>query len=149
LTVPPVDPLITRYLQAQWQENLSIQVTWEVADLPQFQQRLQQDPPHLCILAGFAQVPDPGDLVTADWARTYTRWASEAYGALLEKARQVLDQGERLELLRQADQILIREAAIVPLFYGRQHVLVKPWVSSFPISPLNHWYCKDTILEPH
>jgi ABC-type oligopeptide transport system substrate-binding subunit/DNA-binding SARP family transcriptional activator len=149
LTVPPIDPLITQYLQAQWQENLGIQVTWKVADWPQFQERLQQAPPHMYILAGFASEPDPGGFVAADFVREGTRWANEAYGSLIEKARQVLDQGERLALLRKADQVLVREAPIVPLFYGRQHVLVKPWVSTFPISPLNRWYCKDTILEPH
>jgi ABC-type oligopeptide transport system substrate-binding subunit len=149
LTVPPIDPLITQYLQAQWKENLGIQVAWEVADWLPFKERLQQDPPHLYILASFASKPDPGGFAAADFVREGTRWVNEAHGALLERARRVLDQGERLELLRQADQILVREAPIVPLFYGRQHVLVKPWVSSFPISALNRWYCKDAILEPH
>jgi len=43
----------------------------------------------------------------------------------------------------------VHEAPILPLFYGRQHLLVKPWVSSFPISALNGWYWKDTVIEPH
>ena len=149
LTVPPVDPLITQYLQAQWQENLRIQVAWEVADWLPFQKRLQEDPPHLYISALLAGAPDPSGFVAANHVREGTRWANEAHEALLEKARRMLDQGERLDLLRQADQILVREAPIVPLIYGRQHVLVKPWVRSFPISALNRWYCKDAVIEPH
>jgi oligopeptide transport system substrate-binding protein len=149
LTVPPIDPLITQHLQAGWQENLGIRVAWEVADWPPFQRRLQGDPPQLYILAAFATLPDPSDLTGADYIRECTRWENQAHAELVEGARHVLDQGARLDLLRQADQILAHEAPVVPLFYGRQHLLVKPWVRSFPISTLNRWQLKDVILEPH
>ncbi len=149
LSVPPIDPLITRHLQAQWQENLGIQVTWDLADWPPFQRRLQQAPPHLYLLARFATWPDPSFFLAPHNERHRTRWASPAYEELVEKAKHALDQEARLGLLRQADRLLVHEAAIVPLFYGRQHLLVKPWASSFPISALNRWYWKDTVIEPH
>jgi oligopeptide transport system substrate-binding protein len=149
LSVPPIDPLVTQYLQAQWQENLGIKVAWEVADWPPFQRRMQKDPPHLYLLARFADWPDPSYFLPPRNEHHRNRWASQGYEELVEHARQVLDQETRLELLRQADQVLMHEAPIVPLFYGRQHILVKPWVSSFPISALNRWYWKDTVIEPH
>jgi ABC-type transport system substrate-binding protein/DNA-binding SARP family transcriptional activator len=149
LSVPPIDPLVTQHLQAQWHENLGIEVAWEVADWPPFQRRLQQDPPHLYLLARFADWPDPSYFLPPHSERHRTRWVGQAYEDLVEGARRALDQDARIELLRQADQILMQEAPMVPLFYGRQHMLVKPWVSSFPISALNRWYWKDTIIEPH
>ncbi|MGC9333427.1 MAG: ABC transporter substrate-binding protein [Anaerolineae bacterium] len=149
LSVPPIDPLIPQYLQAQWQENLGIHVAWDVVDWLPFRQRFQQDPPPMYLLASFADWPDPSGFLETSIERRRTRWMDPAYEALVERARQVLDQGLRVELLCQADQILVQEASIVPLFYGRQHMLVKPWVSRFPISALNHFYCKDTVIEPH
>lgn len=149
LSVPPIDPLITEYLQTQWRETLGIQVAWDVADWPPFRRRLQQDPPHLYILARFADWPDPSYFLPPRNERPRNRWVSQAYEDLVEQARQALDQEARIELLRRADQILVHEAPILPLFYGRQHLLVKPWVSSFPISALNGWYWKDTVIEPH
>lgn len=149
LTVPPIDPLITQYLQRQWREALGIDVVWKVADWPAFSRRLQHDPPHLFILARFASLPDPGDFLDPEQLREDTGWASPDHGALAEQAGRVVDQQARLGLLRQADQILMHEAPIVPLFYGRQHLLVKPWVRRFPISALNRWYWQDTVLEPH
>jgi ABC-type oligopeptide transport system substrate-binding subunit/DNA-binding SARP family transcriptional activator len=149
LSVPPIDPLLPQYLQAQWQENLGIEVVWHVADWPPFRRRLQEDPPHLYLLAGFAAWPDPSSFLEPHVERERTRWASQAYEERVERARHTLDQQVRIEFLRQADEILVQEAPIVPLHYGRQHILVKPWVSSFPISALNHWYWKDTVLEPH
>jgi ABC-type transport system substrate-binding protein/DNA-binding SARP family transcriptional activator len=149
LSVPPIDPLITEYLQTQWHENLGIQVAWDVADWPPFSRQLEQDPPHLYILARFADWPDPSYFLPARNERRRNRWASQAYEDLVEQARQVLDQETRIELLHRADRILVQEAPILPLFYGRQHLLVKPWVSSFPVSALNGWYWKDTVIEPH
>jgi ABC-type transport system substrate-binding protein/DNA-binding SARP family transcriptional activator len=150
LSVPPVDPLITQYLQAQWQENLGIEIAWAVADWPLFRRRLQQDPPHLYILATFASSPDPsGFFENMIFERTRTRWADQVYEELVDRARHVLDQEARVELLRQADRVMVHEAPIIPLFYGRQHLLIKPWISNFPISALNIWFWKDTVIEPH
>jgi ABC-type transport system substrate-binding protein/DNA-binding SARP family transcriptional activator len=149
LSVPPIDPLIPQYLQAQWQENLGVQVAWEVADWPPFRQRLEQDPPHMYLLASVADWPDPSGFLPPHLELARTRWQSRSYEELVERARHTLEQEARLELLCRADQIVVQQAPIVPLFYGRQHTLVKPWVRSFPISALNHWYCKDVVIEPH
>lgn len=148
LRVPPIDPLITRYLQSQWQDNLGVSTGWNVLHWPPFCRRLQQDPPHLYILAQFADSPDPGIYLAIDDIRD-TRWERPAFEELTEKARHITDQRRRIELLRQADQILLQETPIVPLIYGRQHLLVKPWVSNFATSPLSRWDLRDTIIQPH
>ena len=60
-----------------------------------------------------------------------------------------MDQEQRMTLYRQADQMLVEEAPIIPVGYGRQHLLVKPWVSTFPTSAIRYWFLKDVIIEPH
>ena len=37
----------------------------------------------------------------------------------------------------------------MPLIYSRLHLLVKPWVTHYPIAPLKAWYWKDVVLERH
>jgi ABC-type oligopeptide transport system substrate-binding subunit len=76
-------------------------------------------------------------------------WQNEAYDRLVEGARGVMDQEERMRMYQQADRILIEEAPILPLAYGRFHILVKPWVRRYLTSPLRWWYWKDVIIEPH
>ena len=142
-------PLTPEHLQAQWRENLGIEVAWEVLDWPSFSRRMQEDLPHLHLLGWFADWPDPGNLLEVSPICEHTRWTNQAYRALLQKARRMMNQDERIELLRQADQILVREAAIVPLLYGRWHVLVKPWIRRFRLSALHGWYWQDIIIEPH
>jgi hypothetical protein len=38
---------------------------------------------------------------------------------------------------------------LMPLGYGRHQLLVKPWVSRFPVSPVNWQLWKDVVIEPH
>jgi oligopeptide transport system substrate-binding protein len=150
LSVPPIDPLLTQLLQSQWLENLDIRVSWEVLDWPPFSRRLLEAPPHLFNLARFASWPDPSRILASDNSiQQYTRWENQAYDSLVRQSEKALDQQTRFGFLQKADQLLIEEAAIIPLFYGRQHVLIKPWVRSFPISALNRWFWQDAVIEPH
>ena len=95
-----------------------------------------------------ADYPDPDSFLRV-CIRHRTRWRNEVYDRLVAAARGVMDQGERITLYQQADRILVEEAPIVPLYYGRYHLLLKPWVKKFPTSPMHSWYWKDVILEPH
>jgi ABC-type oligopeptide transport system substrate-binding subunit/DNA-binding SARP family transcriptional activator len=142
-------PLTPEHFQAQWRENLGIEVAWEVLDWPSFSRRMQVDLPHLHLLGWFADWPDPGSFLEVSPICEHTRWVNQGYRALLQEARHAMDQDQRIELLRQADRILVREAAIVPLLYGRWHLLVKPWIRCFRLSPLHGWYWQDIIIEPH
>lgn len=157
---PPVDWLtpsapsvreIDEYLSAQWRENLGIDITWEALDWTRHVDRLQKKPPHLFDAAWSAGYPDPNSFLGVSSFQRYTRWQNEAYDRLVEKAGRVMDQRDRMKLYRQADRILVEDAAIMPLFYWRAHLLVKPWVIKLPTpvvgDPLPLW--KDVIIEPH
>ncbi len=148
LSVTPIDAQVPEFLQDAWQRNLGVGVTWDVADWEPFKRRLAEDPPHAYLLASFPDWPDPAHFAHID-EQVRTRWTNQAYAALLAEANRTRDQKARLELLRAAEEMLMHEAPIVPLFYGRQHLLVQPWVTHFPISPLNRWYLKDTVIEEH
>jgi hypothetical protein len=52
-------------------------------------------------------------------------------------------------MYRQADQILIDEAATIPFGYSNMPVLIKPWLKLRrpSLSILNRW--QNLIIEPH
>ena len=54
-----------------------------------------------------------------------------------------------MAMYRQADRILVEEAPVLPLTYGRFHILVKPWVRRYRTSPLHRSFWKDVVLEAH
>jgi oligopeptide transport system substrate-binding protein len=139
----------TEYLQAQWQENLGVDVTRETLDFETLNDRLRKSFPYARCGGFLANYPDPHNFLQPDWLRNLAEWRIKAYDRLVEKAKRVTDQGERMRLYGQADRMLIEEAAIVPLTYARMHRLIKPWVRKYPISPICWWFWKDVIIEPH
>jgi ABC-type oligopeptide transport system substrate-binding subunit len=67
----------------------------------------------------------------------------------MKEARRIADPEERMRLYGQADRVLVEEAAILPLTYDRLHLLVKPWVTKFPMAQNWLWFLKDVVIEPH
>jgi ABC-type oligopeptide transport system substrate-binding subunit len=100
-------------------------------------------------LAWRSHYPDPDNFLRASNIQSITSWQHEDYDQLLEQARRVADQEGRLNLYRQADQILVKQASIIPLTYMRCHLLVKPRVKNLSITFSKYWSWKDVILEPH
>ena len=92
--------------------------------------------------------PDPDSFLRTSNVQRYIRWRNDAGDRLVEEARQVLDQEERMRLYGQADRMLVEEAVIIPLTHGRIHWLVKPWVKNY-IRSNRESFWKDVIIEPH
>jgi oligopeptide transport system substrate-binding protein len=136
------------YLQAQWRENLGIEITWDTMEWARYLDRLYSELPHVFISGWGADYPDPDYFLRMGPLLIRIGW-NRAYDRLVEEARRVTDQRERMKLYGQADRMLVQEAVIVPLTYGRTHLLVKPWVSRYPVSATGARLWKDVIIEPH
>jgi ABC-type oligopeptide transport system substrate-binding subunit len=96
-----------------------------------------------------ADYPDPDTFLrTSEWRAT-GRWQNEVYDALVEGARRVMNQRERMRMYEQAERIMVEEAPVLPLIYMRSHLFVKPWVRKYPTSPQKLWFWKDVIIESH
>jgi len=147
--VPHDREFLSEYLQAQWRESLGVEIPWESMEWSLFLDRQHRESPHIFLSGWLADYPDPDSLLRASPIRRHTGWQNAVYDGLVEEARRVMDQEERMKLYGQADRILVEEAAIVPLTYERLHLLVKPWVRRYPTSPIKYWFWKDVIIEPH
>jgi ABC-type oligopeptide transport system substrate-binding subunit len=51
-------------------------------------------------------------------------------------------------LYKEADKILIEDAAIMPVTYSKSHRLLKPWVK-LPAGVGESFYWEHVIIEPH
>jgi oligopeptide transport system substrate-binding protein len=142
-------PRTMLHLQTQWRENLGVEITDRALEWTTFKDRLDTEPPHVFIMGWQADYPDPDSFLRASPIRRWTQWQNEAFDRLVEEARRLTDQGRRMKLYGQADRILVREAAILPLYHARLHLLVKPWVKKYPTSAIDWWFFKDVVLEPH
>jgi ABC-type oligopeptide transport system substrate-binding subunit len=139
----------SEYLQAQWRENLGVEIAWKTMEIGALINRLDREPSHLFLKGWLADYPDPDNFLRVCPDRRRTQWWNEVYNRLVEEARRITDQEERLTMYQQADSILVEEAAIMPLSYERLNLLVKPWVRKYPTSAISGWFWKDVIIEPH
>jgi len=137
------------YLEAQWRENLGVDILLERVEWATLLDRLRKGLPRMFSLAWIADYPDPDNFLRVGFPWEATGWRNEAYDRLVEEARRVRDQAARMKLYRQADRILVEETAIMPLHYSRLHLLVKPWVSRYPTSATVERFWKNVVIEPH
>lgn len=136
------------YLSTLWLENLGVEVNWQQVQWRRFPKRLLDEKPHMWMVGWWADYPDPDDFLRIQWWVS-PDWHHQAFKRLVKDAQQVMDQEERMSIYRRADQIMIETAPILPLAYGRFHILVKPWVKNYITSTLDWWSWKNVILEPH
>jgi ABC-type oligopeptide transport system substrate-binding subunit/class 3 adenylate cyclase len=138
-------------LQAQWEENLGVKIKWETVEWQAILARLGEQVPHLLIMGWMADYPDPDNFLRAriDHIQHQSGWRNRGYDSLVKQAQRSLDQGERIKLYGDAEQILAEEAPIMPIFHTSVRLLVKPWVTRFPTTGLREWFFKDVIIKPH
>jgi peptide/nickel transport system substrate-binding protein len=89
-----------------------------------------------------ADYPDAENYLSVFYSKNpappnYTRYNNPAFDALFEKAIAETNDSLRYRLYRQADQLMMQDAPVVPLWYDVAVHLVQPWVTSFRPNALN------------
>ena len=89
-----------------------------------------------------ADYPDAENYLSVFYSKNpappnYTRYKSAAFDEAFEKAIKEDNDSLRYKLYQQADQIMIDDAPVVPLWYDKVVRLVQPNVKGFPPNPLN------------
>jgi oligopeptide transport system substrate-binding protein len=153
---PPVEVIIWPDAEVQmegirrsWRETLGVEVSFKKIPIIDIEERATSEPFHIYLQGWGADYPDPDNFLRVGFPKEMSGWDGAAFDGLVAKARRMIDQTQRLKLYQEADRILIEEAVVLPLIYGMTHLLVKPWVKRFPISPMGEWFLKDMIIEPH
>jgi oligopeptide transport system substrate-binding protein len=111
---------------------------------------MQAERPHLLLVHWVADYPDPDNFLRVAVNEYLPEWRNETYAAWIERAGRLTDQRQRIKLYQQADRILIEEAVLVPLLYGKRwRMLVKPWVKQFTLSAGSVPSWKDVVVQRH
>jgi oligopeptide transport system substrate-binding protein len=89
-----------------------------------------------------ADYPDAENYLSVFYSKNpappnYTRYKNPAFDVLFEKALVEENDSVRYELYRQADQTMINDAPVVPLWYDKVVHLVQPWLKDFQPNSLN------------
>ena len=129
---------IVQFMLDAWQDELGIEVRADLVAPEVYYYELESVSEHLYTYGWVADYPDPEnflDLLLHSEAHD-SRYANPLYDNLLERARAEPDRERRLNLYREAEQLLMDDAGIIPLYHHTDYVLMRPHVLGFDISPL-------------
>jgi ABC-type transport system substrate-binding protein len=99
-----------------------------------------------------ADYPDAENYLSVFYSKNpappnYTRYSSPVFDALFEKAITEDNDSIRYKLYQQADQVMINDAPVVPLWYDQAVHLVQPNVRGFKPNALNLLELRKTKIE--
>jgi len=134
--------LISPELEAiiyEWRQNLGVEVKVRQLEPQRFLYHLMQEKDEMFYTGWIADYPHPQNflevLFYSGADNNYGEYNNPEIDALLEMAGVELESGLSLALYQQAEQKLVEDAACLPLWFGKNYILVKPYVKGYNLSP--------------
>ena len=124
---------------ALWEQDLGITVTIEQEESGIFFRDIKEGNYKIASQGWIADYQDPHNFLDLQFhsqsAINDTNYANPEVDQLLEQARSETDESARLELYRQAEELIVQDAAWVPLSHSKGSVLIKPYVNGYAVPP--------------
>ncbi len=124
----------------QWRENLGVGVSVRQLEPELFLYNLIEEKDQMDYVGWSADYPHPQNflevLLSSDSEHNWGEYSNVEVDELLRLAAAETDSDASLELYRQAEAILVADAACWPFWFGRNYTLVKPYVKSYQVNPL-------------
>lgn len=113
-------------------------------DWPAFSRMLDEGKLPVFLYAWYADVPDPDNflfkLFHSRSPRNFFGYVNPVVDGLLIKARSTADIRRRVELYREAEQLVVDDAPIIPLLHHTYERLFQPYVRSIEVTGLGDPY---------
>ncbi len=137
VVLPPISALVEMV-----KENLGVEVSIQLVEDTIFLTEISRRPNiyQLYALGWIADYPDPQNFLEIKFHSqsrdNQTGYSNPQVDGLLDEASVERDRAKRMELYRQAEEIIVQEAAWAPLWYGTNHYLIKPYVKDLAYPPI-------------
>jgi oligopeptide transport system substrate-binding protein len=125
---------IAELVRKQWQHNLGINVDTRNEEWASYQSSVRQMQYTVARRGWVGDYLDPNtylDMMVTGGENNSTGWSNPEYDRLIAAARAEIDEARRLEILHEAEQILLDEVPIVPIYFYVSKNMVKPYVRGF------------------
>ncbi len=136
---------------ASWKQNLGVDVTVRQLEPPNYLYSLNKEKDNLYDQGWIADYPDPQDFLDVLFG-TGAQYNTGGYSnptldALLKSASTQADVTTRLKMYDDAETMIVADAAVLPLYFGRSYVLVKPYVKNYVLSPLGYPFLNQVSIQ--
>ena len=127
----------TSAILEMWRQNLGVEVQIQQAEVATFFQDVDQGRYQMFTLGWIMDYPDEEDLLNihfdSDSPNNNTGYSNPDVDALLRSALIEPDPQTRIDLYREAEEIILNDVPWFPLFFDQFHALIKPYVNNYLI----------------
>jgi ABC-type transport system substrate-binding protein len=114
------------------------------ADWPSFSKAMSERKLPVFLRGWFADVPDPENFLAklfysaSPW--NYMGYSNPAVDSLIDRARAESDTARRVELYRRAEEMVLEDAPVIPVWHQTYERLFQPYVKGVEVSGLGDSY---------
>lgn len=140
---------IAQAVQEMWKQNLGIHVELENQEWAVFQDNLKKQRFEIARSGWISDYPDPMSflaLFMSSSPMNYGKWSNEQYDSLLQGSQTELGE-KRYEALYQALDILMNDAATMPIYYYTDQILVSDQLQGWQYTSRGSWFFGFASLE--
>ncbi|NTW70911.1 MAG: peptide ABC transporter substrate-binding protein [Eubacteriaceae bacterium] len=134
---------IAQALQDMWKEKLGIECTLASQEWSVFLTTRQEGNYQVARDGWLADYNDPItflDMYRSTSGNNNSQWKNPAYDKLIDKIKASSDKEERFKLMHEAEDILMAEAPVAPIYFYVDIFLKSPKLEGFYSSPLGYKY---------
>ncbi len=137
----------------EWRQNLGVEVKVRQLEPERFLYHLKKERDEMFFIGWVADYPHPQDFLDvlfhtgAD--NNHGGYSNPAIDTLLEQAGVEPDYARSRALYQQAEQMLVDDAACLPLVFGQSYILTKPYIKDYKLSPLGFARLNEVSVVPH
>jgi oligopeptide transport system substrate-binding protein len=131
---PVLHRTIAETIQQSWRKHLGIDVQLGGLEWGVYLAAQDKLDYYIARAGWIADYPDPNtflDMFITDGLQNKTGWGHPEYDRLIAAAASEVDPAKRMKLLQQAEEILLDEMPIIPMYFYVSKNLVKPHVKGF------------------
>lgn len=121
-------------IQDQWKRQLGVNAVLENLEWGAYLSAVHLMQYQACRSGWVGDYPDPNtflDMFVTNGANNSTGWSSPRFDELIAKAGAEPDASQRFALLREAEELLLADATVVPLWFRMSRNMVQPQVRGF------------------
>lgn len=151
---------VAEAVQKMLKEVLNIDVSITAMPFAQHLENLETGKAQFWRSGWIADYPDPENFLNLFWSahippkledKSYlnsVRYTSGQYDALFEQALRTTDADERNLLYMKAEQIMMDDAAIIPIYYYKDHRLLQADIRNFPQNAMEYRNFREVYFVP-
>jgi ABC-type oligopeptide transport system substrate-binding subunit len=143
--------LIAEWVQEQWRKHLGFRVEVETQDWQIFLDATRRRAYDVARFGAAGPYIDPENFMRT-WLCAHpdnrAGWCNQEFQRLFLAADKEVDRRKRLELVRQAEKVMVDEVPIIPMALYSQHHLVKPYVRGYHVNLVDHQSLRGVWIDP-